>query len=62
MMIKIATFHPYGIFLPQGKLLKPHIAKLVTALLESLSGLEPQYLNTLNLQLSKSKDAQDKVT
>eukprot|EP00112_Aurelia_sp_Birch-Aquarium-sp1_P025455 Seg846.4 transcript_id=Seg846.4/GoldUCD/mRNA.D3Y31 product="Proteasome adapter and scaffold protein ECM29" protein_id=Seg846.4/GoldUCD/D3Y31 len=44
-----------------GKLLKPHIAKLVTALLESLSGLEPQYLNTLNLQLSKSKDAQDKL-
>jgi len=44
-----------------GKLLKPHIAKLVVALLESLSGLEPQHLNTLNLQLSKSKDAQDKL-
>ena len=28
----------------QGKLLKPHIAKLVVALLESLSGLEPQVL------------------
>ena len=31
-----------NIILFQGKLLKPHIAKLVVALLESLSGLEPQ--------------------
>ncbi|XP_065070071.1 proteasome adapter and scaffold protein ECM29-like isoform X2 [Rhopilema esculentum] len=44
-----------------GKKLKPQIAKLVIALLESLSGLEPQYLNTLDLQLSKSKDAQEKL-
>lgn len=44
-----------------GALIKPHLAKFVTALLESLSGLEPQYLNTLSLQLSQSQEAQDKL-
>eukprot|EP00794_Sanderia_malayensis_P008163 gene8163-9036_t len=44
-----------------GKFLKPHIPELTIALLESLSGLEPQYLNELNLQLTRSQDAQEKL-
>ncbi|XP_078353041.1 LOW QUALITY PROTEIN: proteasome adapter and scaffold protein ECM29-like [Oculina patagonica] len=44
-----------------GALLKPHIPLLVIALLESLSGLENQSMNTLSLQLHKSEDVQEKL-
>jgi proteasome component ECM29 len=38
-----------------GPLLKPHIPVLVTALLEAVSGLEPQVLNYFSLQVSSSQ-------
>jgi len=44
-----------------GPLLKPHIAVLVTALLESLSSLEPQMLNYLSLQVSSSQAVSEKL-
>jgi len=44
-----------------GALIKPHMQKFIRSLLESLSGLEPQYLNTLSLQLSQSQETQDKL-
>ncbi len=44
-----------------GPMLRPHISVLVVALLESLSTLEPQYLNYLALQVSSSQDTQEKV-
>lgn len=45
-----------------GKLLQPHIPLLVTALLEALSTLEPQYLNYLSLHATMSSEVtQDKV-
>ncbi|KAL5487417.1 hypothetical protein EMCRGX_G020012 [Ephydatia muelleri] len=44
-----------------GPLLKPHVASLVTAILEMLSSVEPQALNTLNLQLSGEREAQSKL-
>jgi proteasome component ECM29 len=43
-----------------GALLKPHIPALVVALLEALSGLEPQVLNYLSFHAG-SQDTQDKV-
>ena len=44
-----------------GPLLKPHIPLMVVALLESLSELEPQYLNYLSLHAASSQVAQEKV-
>ncbi|XP_077980977.1 proteasome adapter and scaffold protein ECM29-like [Glandiceps talaboti] len=44
-----------------GKLLQPHITQLVIALLESLSGLEPQVMNYLALHVSKSQETQEKL-
>lgn len=43
-----------------GALLKPNIPILVTALLEAASGLEPDVINYLSLQLG-SQASQDKV-
>ena len=45
-----------------GRLLKPHCSQLVGALLESLSTLEPQYLNYVSLHVSGSQQASDKVS
>ncbi len=42
-------------------MLKPHIPVLATALLEALSGLEPQAMNYLSLHLGKTPDSQEKV-
>lgn len=36
-----------------GVMLKPHIAVLVTALLEAVSGLEPQVMNYLSVRVSQ---------
>ncbi|XP_021353886.1 proteasome-associated protein ECM29 homolog [Mizuhopecten yessoensis] len=44
-----------------GSLLKPHIPILVTALLEAVSGLEPQVLNYYSLRVSDSQAAQDRL-
>ncbi|XP_064625293.1 proteasome adapter and scaffold protein ECM29-like isoform X2 [Lineus longissimus] len=44
-----------------GRLLKPHIPLLVAALLESLSGLEPQVLNYLSLHVGSDQNTQDKL-
>ena len=44
-----------------GKLLKPHIPILVTALLEAISGLEPQVMNYLSLQTSSNVEIQNRV-
>jgi len=44
-----------------GVLLKPHIPVLVVALLESLSGLEPQVLNYLSLHAASNQETLDKV-
>ncbi|XP_047125888.1 proteasome adapter and scaffold protein ECM29 isoform X1 [Hydra vulgaris] len=44
-----------------GALLRPHVSKFIISLLESLSALEPEYLNTLNLQLSQNQEAQEKL-
>ncbi|XP_060085987.1 proteasome adapter and scaffold protein ECM29-like [Ylistrum balloti] len=44
-----------------GSLLKPHIPILVTALLEAVSGLEPQVLNYYSLRVSDSQAAQDQL-
>lgn len=44
-----------------GPLLKPHIPVLVTALLEAVSGLEPQVLNYFSLQVSSSQRDLEKV-
>ncbi|XP_070194752.1 proteasome adapter and scaffold protein ECM29-like isoform X2 [Littorina saxatilis] len=43
-----------------GELLKPHIPALVVALLEAVSGLEPQVLNYLSFHVS-SEATQDKL-
>ncbi|ESP05333.1 hypothetical protein LOTGIDRAFT_103320 [Lottia gigantea] len=43
-----------------GKLLKPHIPVLVIALLEAVSGLEPQVLNYYSLHMG-SQDTQEKL-
>ena len=45
-----------------GVLLRPHVPLLVVALLESLSGLEPQYLNYLSLHAASSQVTQDSVS
>ncbi|XP_074640240.1 proteasome adapter and scaffold protein ECM29-like [Tubulanus polymorphus] len=44
-----------------GKLLAPHIPILAVALLESLSGLEPQVMNYLSLHVASSQAAQEKL-
>jgi len=44
-----------------GKFLRPHIHMLVPIMLESLSGLEPQYLNYVALRVSGSEEAQEKL-
>lgn len=44
-----------------GRLLKPHIATLVTALLEAISGLEPQVMNYLSLQVSSNVEIQNRL-
>ena len=44
-----------------GALLKPHIPLLIAALLEALSSLEPQALNTLSLQVTSNQDTVEKV-
>ena len=44
-----------------GSLLKPHIPVLVVTLLESLSGLEPQKLNYLSLQLQKDDNMHERL-
>ncbi|KAL4235658.1 hypothetical protein ACF0H5_004053 [Mactra antiquata] len=44
-----------------GPLLKPHIPILVTALLEAISGLEPQVVNYLSLQVSNNQDIQNRL-
>lgn len=44
-----------------GALIKPHIPLLITALLESFSGLEPQVMSYLSLHLAGSQESQDKV-
>lgn len=44
-----------------GSLLKPHIPILVTALLEAVSGLEPQVLNYFSLRVADNQATQDKV-
>lgn len=44
-----------------GRLLKPHIPILVTALLEAVSGLEPQVLNYYSLRVSDSQAAQERL-
>lgn len=45
-----------------GDSIKPHIPQLVTALLEALSGLEPQVMNYISLHVGNDKDAQEKVS
>lgn len=45
-----------------GPLLKPHIAVLVTALLEAVSGLEPQVMNYFSLRIAGSEEAQERVS
>lgn len=45
-----------------GPLLKPHIAVLVTALLEAVSGLEPQVMNYFSLRITGSEEAQERVS
>ncbi len=44
-----------------GPLLKPNIPILVVALLEALTGLEPQALNYISLRISDSQASQDRV-
>ncbi|XP_070562742.1 proteasome adapter and scaffold protein ECM29-like isoform X2 [Ptychodera flava] len=44
-----------------GKLIQPHVTQLVIALLESLSGLEPQVMNYLALHVSKNQETQEKL-
>ncbi|XP_019632493.1 PREDICTED: proteasome-associated protein ECM29 homolog [Branchiostoma belcheri] len=44
-----------------GKLLKPHIAVLVPALLEALSGLEPQALNYLSFHVGGGASQAEKL-
>ncbi|XP_056020008.1 proteasome adapter and scaffold protein ECM29-like [Ostrea edulis] len=44
-----------------GPLLKPHIAVLVTALLEAVSGLEPQVMNYFSLRITGSEEAQERL-
>lgn len=44
-----------------GPLLRPHIAVLVTALLEAVSGLEPQVMNYFSLRIAGSEEAQERV-
>nr|XP_054764521.1 proteasome adapter and scaffold protein ECM29-like [Lytechinus pictus] len=44
-----------------GDSIKPHIPQLVTALLEALSGLEPQVMNYISLHVGNDKDAQEKL-
>ncbi|XP_061192483.1 proteasome adapter and scaffold protein ECM29-like [Saccostrea echinata] len=44
-----------------GPLLKPHIAVLVTALLEAVSGLEPQVMNYFSLRIAGSEEAQERL-
>ena len=44
-----------------GVLLKPHIPLLSVALLESLSTLEPQYLNYVALHAASNEATQEKV-
>lgn len=44
-----------------GPLLKPHIPVLVTALLEAISGLEPQVMNYLSLQVSSNVEVQNRL-
>ncbi|XP_053393707.1 proteasome adapter and scaffold protein ECM29-like [Mercenaria mercenaria] len=44
-----------------GILLKPHIPILVTALLEAISGLEPQVMNYLSLQVASNQEIQNKL-
>ena len=45
-----------------GELLKPHITTLVTALLESISTLEPQLLNYLSLHAASNQSTLDMVS
>lgn len=45
-----------------GSLIKPHIPVLVGALMESLSGLEPQVLNYITFHVGNDQSAQEKVT
>lgn len=44
-----------------GPLLRPHIAVLVTALLEAVSGLEPQVMNYFSLRIAGSEEAQERL-
>lgn len=44
-----------------GKLLKPHIHTLVPVMLESLSGLENQYLNYVALRVSGQEEIQQRL-
>lgn len=44
-----------------GPVLKPHVASLVTTILEMLSSVESQAFNTLSLQLSGEKEAQSRL-
>ncbi|XP_022097180.1 proteasome-associated protein ECM29 homolog [Acanthaster planci] len=44
-----------------GSRLKPHMAVLVTAQLESLSGLEHQAMNYLSLHVGQNQDSQEKL-
>lgn len=44
-----------------GRLLQPHVDVLVPSLLESLSGLEPQQLNYLALQVAGREDVQERL-
>ncbi|XP_071853904.1 proteasome adapter and scaffold protein ECM29-like [Apostichopus japonicus] len=44
-----------------GSHIKPHIPLLITALLESFSGLEPQVMSYLSLHLASSQESQEKL-
>ncbi|XP_038067101.1 proteasome adapter and scaffold protein ECM29-like [Patiria miniata] len=44
-----------------GSRLKPHMAVLVTAQLESLSGLEHQAMNYMSLHVGQNQDSQEKL-
>ncbi|KAK3091483.1 hypothetical protein FSP39_020174, partial [Pinctada imbricata] len=44
-----------------GSLLKPHIPILVTALLEAVSGLEPQVLNYFSLRVGDNQATQERL-
>ena len=44
-----------------GTFLKPHIHTLVPVMLESLTGLAPQYLNSVALRVSGQEEVQQKL-